>query len=215
MLYGRVIMKNEFYMYKGSLLKSKDVGFFENFIEQNQDEYIVKDKIKDLISDDEKLELVVRIVPILNKPLGVHAIFTCLPFFPPILIPGLGYNIYINLKASTLAIIALILDIKVTNGISSFILAATGVNIRSIAKIDENIGEKCVLLEVYRKEDHQANPDIFKQVCGKECINNDMNCKYRSNGVCTMDQERVKGILDNLSDKNVLTKRNDSYKYNF
>ena len=124
-------------------------------------------------------------------------------------------RIYINLKESTIALFVLLFDINVTDGIANFVLAETGVNLRLIAKLNDAEGEKCVLLEVYRKNDHQADPDIFRPVCGKECINNDMNCKYRCNGVCTMDQERVKEILDNLSDKNVLTKRNDGYKYNF
>lgn len=197
-------MKNELYVYKGSLFKFDDADFFMNLFELNQGKYIVKDKIKDLIPDDEKFEIVsFEISDISTLPHGIS-----------ILIPRY-YNIYINLKASTIALIALLLDINVTKGLANFVLAATGVNLRLIVKLDEAEGEKCVLLEVYRKEDHQANPDIFKQICGKECINNDMNCKYRRNGICTMDQVRVKEILDNLSDKNVLTKNNDFYKYNF
>ena len=42
-----------------------------------------------------------------------------------------------------------------------------------------------------------------------------MNCKYRCNGVCNMDQGQVKDVFDNLCNKNVFTKKNGFYKYNF
>ena len=86
---------------------------------------------------------------------------------------------------------------------------------RLIVKLDETTGEKCVLLEVYKKEDHMAKLDIFDNICGRDCINNDMTCKYRVGGMCTINQEQVNGILDNLCDKNVLTRKYEFYKYNF
>ena len=188
--------------------------FFAYLLELHPDnKYVVKEKIKSILSDGEKIEMEFPNV----LPDSIHR-FT-VGYIDSIPHTGGRHSyprsIYINLKASTIALIAFLFDINVTDGIANFVLAETGVNIRSIAKTDEAEGEKCVLLEVYRKENHQANPDIFKQVCGKECINNDMNCKYRCNGVCTTDQERVKEIFESLNAKNVFTKRNDSYKYNF
>lgn len=207
-------MEDKNYTFKGRYRKCHDFVFFSYLLELHPDnKYVVKEKIKSILSDDEKVEMEFR-----NLLPDLTSLFT-VSYAPsiPHLIWRNSYSsgIYINLKASTIALLALLFDINVTDGIANFVLTATGANLRLIAKLDDAEGEKCVLLEVYRKEDHQANPDFFKQVCGKECINNDMNCKYRRNGVCTMDQERVKEILDNLSDKNVLTKRNDSYKYNF
>ena len=58
-------------------------------------------------------------------------------------IPRLGWrnsdpSIYINLKATTIALIALILDIKVTNGMASFILAYWSLYIK-IRKVFINV----------------------------------------------------------------------------
>lgn len=207
-------MEHKNYIFKGRYRRCHDFVFFSYLLELHPDnKYVVKEKVKSILSDDEKIEMEFpNLLPDLMRLFTVSYVGS---------IPHLRWknsysrSIYINLKASTIVLLALLFDINVTNGIENFVLAATGVNIRSIAKIDEAEGEKCVLLEVYRKEDHQADPDIFRPVCGKECINNDMNCKYRCMGVCTIDQERVKEILVNLSNKNVLTKRNDGFRYNF
>ena len=207
-------MEHKNYIFKGRYRRCHDFVFFSYLLELHPDnKYVVKEKIKSILSNDEKIEMEFpNLLPDLMRLFTISYVGST---------SHLGWRnsysnrIYINLKASTIALFALLFDIKVTDGIANFVLAATGANLRLIAKTDETEGEKCVLLEVYRKENHQANPDIFKQVCGKECINNDMKCKYRSNWTCTMDQERVKEILDNLSDKNVLTKKNNFYKYNF
>lgn len=207
-------MEHKNYIFKGRYRRCHDFVFFSYLLELHTDnKYVVKEKIKSILSDDEKIEMEFpNLLPDLTN------LFT-VGYAPSI--PRSGWRnsysnrIYINLKASTIALFALLFDIKVTDGIANFVLAETGVNLRLIAKLDEAEGEKCVLLEVYRKENHQANPDIFKHVCGKECINNDMNCKYRSMGVCTMYQERVKEILDNLNDRNVLAKINEFYKFDF
>lgn len=207
-------MEQRNYIFKGRYSKCPDFDFFVCLLELHPDNmYVVKEKIKNILSDDEKIEMEFpNLLPDLLSLFTVGYIDS---------LPHSGWrhsfprSIYINLKASTIALIALLFDINVTNRIANFVLAAIGVNLRLIAKIDENIGEKCVMLEVYRKENHQADPDIFKQICGEECINDDMNCKYRCNGVCTMAQEQVKNVFENLCNKNVLTKKNNSYKYNF
>ena len=207
-------MEHKNYIFKGRYRRCHDFVFFSYLLELHPDnKYVVKEKIKSILSNDEKIEMEFpNLLPDLTN------LFT-VGYAPSI--PRLGWRnsysnrIYINLKASTIALFALLFDIKVTDGIANFVLAETGVNLRLIAKLDVAEGEKCVLLEVYRKDDHQADPDIFRPVCGKECINNDMNCKYRCNGVCTMDQERARNIFESLNAKNVFTKRNDCYKYNF
>ena len=207
-------MEHKNYIFKGRYRRCHDFVFFSYLLELHPDnKYVVKEKIKSFLSDDEKIEMEFpNLLPHLTS------LFT-VGYAPPI--PRSGWRnsysnrIYINLKASTIALLAILLDIKVTDGIANFVLAATGIDLRRVVKLDESEGEKCVLLEVYRKENHQANPDIFKQVCGKECINNDMNCKYRRNVVCAMDQERVKVIFESLHAKNVFTMQNDCYKYNF
>lgn len=204
-------MEHKNYIFKGRYRRCHDFVFFSYLLELHPDnKYVVKEKIKSILSNDEKIEMEFpNLLPHLMSLFTVSYVGS---------MPHLGWRnsysnkIYINLKASTIALLALLFDIKVTDGIANFVLAATGVNLRLIAKTDEAEGEKCVLLEVYRKEDHQADPDtFFEQICGKECINNDMNCKYRCNGVCTMDQKRAKEIFESLTAKNVFTKQNDSH----
>ena len=207
-------MEHKNYIFKGRYSKCHDFVFFSYLLELHPDnKYVVKEKIKSILSDDEKIEMEFpNLLPDLMRLFTISYVGST---------SHLGWRnnysnrIYINLKASTIALFALLFDIKVTDGIANFVLAETGVNLRLIAKLDDAEGEKCALLEVYRKEDHQADPDIFKQICGKECINNDMNCKYRDQGMCTINQIKVNEILDNLNDKNVLAKVNEFYKFNF
>lgn len=206
-------MESKNYIFKGRYRRCHDFVFFSYLLELHPDnKYVVKEKIKSILSDDEKIEMEFpNLLPHLMSLFTVSYVAS---------IPHLVWRnscsnrIYINLKASTIALLALLFDINVTDGIANFVLAVTGANLRLIAKTDEAEGEKCVLLEVYRKENHQASTDFFKHICGKECINNDMNCKYRRNGICTMDQERVKEVFESLRAKNVFTKRNASYRYN-
>lgn len=192
-------MEDKYYVYNGTSKDSDDGAFWQNILN-------TKRKIEGFLSDDEKLELLIDFPK--TRRSKNHNIIVKYCILP-------RWNLNINLKASTIALIALILDIEVTNGIASFILAATGVDMRLITKLDEEMGEKCVLVEVYKKENHKAKSNILNQIYGKECINNDMNCKFRVQGICTIEQENVKEILDDLNNKNVLTKKNDFYKYNF
>ena len=199
-------MKDKYYTYSGIVYRYCDLYYFIDIFKQPLDVHNVKEKINTILSNDEKLEFQNWIL--LHSPntlhsLGIHKflISKC--------------NVYINFKVSTIALIALILDIEVTNGIASFILAATGVNIRSIAKINESIGEKCVLLEIYRNDRHKTKLSTLKNMFCRECINNDMNCKYRIQGMCTIDSEKINEILENLKDKNVIVKENDFYKFIF
>lgn len=193
-------MEERYYTYSGELNEFEDAEFFNQLFDQSLITYKVKDIIGNILSDDEILEKEMEFPKLPSGMLGM-------------LIPK--YNININIKISTLALIALILDITVTKGIASYILGMTGLNIRSIVKLDEAIGEKCVLIEVYRKEHHKADAGIFTQISGRECVNNDMDCKYRVQGLCSIDQVKVKEILEDLTNKNIFTKENNLYKYNF
>lgn len=123
-------------------------------------------------------------------------------------------NLYVNLKVATITLIALILDTEITKGAFNFILAATGFNANSIVKLNEEAGEKCVLLEIYRKQRHEAKMDIFNSICGNECVNNHMNCKYRNEYICTISKEEIRNILEQMTDKNIFCKKGDFYKYN-
>lgn len=193
-------MKEEYYTYEGELNRNEGAYFFNALFKQKMITYELKEEIRNLISKDERLEILMEF-----------------PQMPPgmleMLIPKT--NLYVNLKVTTIALIALILDAEITKGAANFILAATGFNVNSIVKLNEEIGEKCLLLEIYRKQRHEAKLDIFDQICGKECINNHMNCKYRDQGICTIPKEKIRDVLERMVNKNVFSKNGELYKYNF
>lgn len=192
-------MEERYYTYEGELNGIECADFFKSLFEQKMITYKLKEEIENLLSEDERLELTMEFPQMPSGKLGI-------------LIPKT--NIYINLKVTTITLIALILDEKITKGVANFLLAATGFNANSIVKLNEEIGEKCVLLEIFRKQYHEAKLDIFNSICNKECVNNHMNCKYRNQGICTISKEQVKDILEQMVNKNIFNKKGDIYKYN-
>lgn len=193
-------MKEQYYTYEGELNRSEGADFFNALFDQKMITYELKEEIKILLAKDERLEMTMEF-----------------PKMPPGMIGMLisKTNLYVNLKVTTIALLALILDAEITKGAANFILAATGFNVNSIVKLNEEIGEKCILLEIYMQQHHEAKLDIFDQICGKECINNHMNCRYRDQGVCTISKENVRDALERMVNKNVFSKNRELYKYNF
>lgn len=193
-------MNEKYYTYRGQLELAADADFFKVLFKQRMISYELRDEIKSLLSEDESLELVMEFPEMPQGMLGMMISKT---------------NLYVNIKVSTIVLIALVLDIEITKGVANAILTATGFNANSIIKLNEKAGEKCVLLEIYRKQYHEAGIEIFDCICGKECVNNDLKCKYRDQGICTMSKKEVINILEEMVNKNVFSKREDVYKYNF
>jgi hypothetical protein len=130
-----------------------------------------------------------------------------------LLTPRYSYNI--NIKAVTLTTIALLLDIQLTLGFMSAMLAITGFNNQAIVKVDVSEGEICLILEAMQSKNRIINEDVFAN-CNSECIHNDLECKYRnSDDKCTIKKEDIKRILDELCEKNIFKKIKNLYKYNF
>lgn len=194
-------MEEKYYTYEGELNWTEGADFFKALFKQKAITYELEEDIKNLLSKDEKLEMTTEFPQMPPGTLGI-------------LIPKTKTNLYVNLKVTTITLIALILDAEITKGMASFILAATGFNTNSIVKLNEEVGEKCILLEIYRKQHHEAKLDIFDQICGKECVNNHMNCKYRNQDVCTISKEEVKDFLERMVNKNMFCKKGELYKYN-
>lgn len=124
------------------------------------------------------------------------------------------YEYYINLKSSTIILLALLLDLNCTNGIASTVLALLGVNSRTIACIPDYNGERCVLIEICRQKNRQGNKEIFDCIMGRDCINSNLCCQYRIENLCTLSDIALDNIFDILVEKNVLAKLRDMYKYN-
>ncbi len=133
--------------------------------------------------------------------------------------PGVLYslvgktNYNINLKASTISIIALILDITLTRGIISAGLAFTGFNTHCLVKLDEHQGEKCLVIESLRAKKDFVDSSILNKYEGK-CANYSLECKYKNDCNCTIKNNEVEEILSELCSKNVFVKKGNKYKYN-
>lgn len=123
-------------------------------------------------------------------------------------------NYNINIKATTLVAIALLLDIKLTVGFASTTLAVLGFNSQTIVRIDVSEGEKCLILEAMHSKNRIINEDVFS-VCNSECVHNDLRCKYQNEDKCTIKKDDIRKILNKLCDKNIFKRIKNFYKYNF
>lgn len=129
-----------------------------------------------------------------------------------LLIPEMNYNIRIT--AFTIIILAMILDVKFTKGVVAYGLNAIGFNSNALVRIEEKNGEKCVLLEILRIKSHTITESVLPPT-NKECFNNNLCCKYRSEGQCEIKKEDVHNIILDLCKKNVIKEyENGEYKYN-
>lgn len=133
------------------------------------------------------------------------------PDIMELLIPETNYNI--NISALTVAILAIILDVKLTKGVLSTGLSAMGFNTHALSRIDEKNGEKCLLLEMLRTKSRTITEFVLPPI-DKECFNNDLCCKYRIENQCKIKREDVHKILLSLCHKNVIKEcENGRYKY--
>lgn len=124
------------------------------------------------------------------------------------------YEININIKALSLMMIALLLDIKLTLGLASTSLALLGVNGQAIVKVTADEGEICLIREALLRDNRIVDVSVLP-VCSSECVNNDLQCKFRRDGKCTICAKDTEEILDRLSEKNIFTKIKKYYKYNY
>lgn len=117
-------------------------------------------------------------------------------------------NYYINLKATTVALVCLLLDIKITNGFASFLFAATGLNFAlvKLAKI-----EKCVLIRAKKlKTKRFTIASVENSIYSTDmCV----LCEYFANNKCCIDPNYLQQLLDSLVDKKILSLRDQSYTY--
>lgn len=118
---------------------------------------------------------------------------------------------YINLKITTLAICALLLDIKLTKGLMSSVFSLAGIPTKAFVKLDEREGQKCILREVLMSENKMGDVRILNKFHG-QCCNNDLcSCRYRSEGYCTCQPEAVEKIFQELEKNNVFRKDGAGY----
>lgn len=121
-------------------------------------------------------------------------------------------NLYVNLKVSTILIVALLLDIHMTEGFAQLLIAMMGVGSQAIVAFSEENGEKCIIKETLKTQDKTGHPSILSKFRG-ECCNNNFNCKYRIDGTCCCTPDKIKEIFDDLVSCNMFKKVGDFYKY--
>lgn len=109
----------------------------------------------------------------------------------------LGHMYSVNIKYTTIMLAALLLDIMITSGFASTMLALTGISLQSIRKIGKD--QKCILAEIAkRKTVREDDLDFYKKVC----VWNNLDCQYREDDVCLRKNETLKkGIEKLLQDK--------------
>lgn len=123
------------------------------------------------------------------------------------------YNYYINIKITTIVVLALILDITLTKGVISTVLNMCGFSSTSVVKLDERNGEKCIVKETLLIDNKIGSQNILSRFAGK-CCNNDLNCRFRDGDDCTCRKEDIITIYQRLTEKNLFKKIcDDCYEY--
>lgn len=160
-------------------------------------DYLVKNKEKLHLADDEKITSSFEFPSFSPGTIG---------FMTP------KYNYSINIKKTTIIIVALILDIAFTKGIISTLLNMFGLSGICITKLSEANGEKCIVKETVFSENKTGNADILNAFDG-ECCNCDMNCNYRRGDRCTCSRDNIIDIYQRLTEVGLFRKEGDSFVY--
>lgn len=124
----------------------------------------------------------------------------------------MDYSYYVNIKTVTIAIIALLLDIKVTGGLAATLLSLSGSSDVGIIKLDEYEGEKCIVKETISQDEKVGEKDILFKYHG-ECCNCYMNCKYKELEQCKCSEDSIISIYEKLASKNMFIKRGEKFVY--
>lgn len=216
----------KYYTYNGNLLKSEISELLIKLLEKS---VIVKysitlsEEFYKILSEDEFIEMKFspketamysfsnHIANLFMPAVMPEALHIPTIFRFPLIIPMINVNI--NLKAITVSILALLLDIDITKGFLNGFLAVSGFNNKAFAKLDENAGEKCLLIEICSKQNHKINISYFNDICEKECVNNHLICRYRTDGKCLMKIQEVLQKCNSLVERNVLKKEGNTYSY--
>jgi len=115
---------------------------------------------------------------------------------------------YINVKITTLIIIAFLMDMKLSNGLAGLIHQISGQPSNSVTKLQPGSGELCIIKEALRSTKKFVNKDILSSN-NYECINNDIPCLFRYSVNCSCNSDEVYKILQKLADNNIFTTKDN------
>lgn len=116
---------------------------------------------------------------------------------------------HINIKYTTLALICLIFDITMSQGLASFLLAIFGVDY-SIVKLNDM--EKCIAYKL--KESRALSLDELKNSCICNFTHNNSKCgNLNDDGKCNKwsNSEMIDKTLESLLSKKVIKLKGDKY----
>ena len=102
---------------------------------------------------------------------------------------------YINLPKSVVITIAFLLDITLTKGIILGVCSMLGIQEQVFYSMNQHKGAVCLLRE-YMRDSNILVAEGFRYLIGKECINNDLECKYRNAEGCSIQEADIKRILE-------------------
>lgn len=115
-----------------------------------------------------------------------------------------GGQYYINLPKSVIMVIALLLDITLTKGIVSGVCGMLGIQTQVLYGMGQHKGEVCLLREYMRNGNILAE-NGFQYLIGKECVNNDLECKYRdADGRCCILEADIHRIFDHFKEAKII-----------
>lgn len=120
---------------------------------------------------------------------------------------------YVSLKITTIVLVALLLDIRITKGLAAAALSLAGIPSGTVfAHIDEHNGEKCILKEILRRKSKDGNRYLLDSYDGK-CVYPVSCCRFRNGENCDCTNGDVKHILEVLREKNVLKTSSEEGHY--
>lgn len=124
-----------------------------------------------------------------------------------LLLHGSGY--YLNVRKITIVLLAAILDYYLTNGMASACLTVLGTELQAVTKLKEE--KLCLVKEMLRE--YQKLYDEF-DLCRYqyECVNNDIQCRFNIDGICTLKKETITTVLEKLEKVGVIEKVCEKYK---
>jgi hypothetical protein len=158
------------------------------------------------------IDTVITATPNLEDGEGIN-VEVRYPNFPPwvigMLIPETYY--FVNIKLTTLAIIALILDINLTKGAASAALALLGESGNAFSHLKGN--ERCILQYILEKQSKYFFVEQYLQE--KTCKYMNLDCKLRSGDLCSYDKQKLLSHLHKMNGNKVLIEENDSYRIAF
>lgn len=120
-------------------------------------------------------------------------------------------NYYINIKDTTILIVALICDIKLTQGFVTFALTIAGISTPTLQKLKDEF--LCITKEIIKNGRRITFQELQNKFNTSECINNDIVCKHNNNGMCTFNKNNLLCILNDLENTNILNKEENTYLY--